>query len=72
MQKFNLNQYKTSNPYFTLFDVYFRDINANKETLLKEMGIAPSSYRKCRRGELHISEKSKFHYIFILNRVQKK
>lgn len=57
MQKFNLNQYKTSNPYFTLFDVYFRDINANKETLLKEMGIAPSSYRKCRRGELHISEK---------------
>lgn len=57
MKKFNLKMYKTNNRYFLLFDIYLKDTNINKEVLLKEIGIAPSSYRKCRRGELNIGDK---------------
>ncbi|MGM9899378.1 MAG: hypothetical protein ACI32E_02210 [Bacilli bacterium] len=57
MHKFSLAIYKKSQIYFEIFDIYFKEKGDNKEALLKSIFINPSSYRKCRKGELKIGSK---------------
>lgn len=54
MKKFDLSVYKSSKPYFDLLDVYIKEQGIRKESFLIEIGVTPSSYRKCRKGELNI------------------
>lgn len=54
MNKFDLSVYKSSKPYFDLLDVYIKEQEIRKESFLIEIGVTPSSYRKCRKGELNI------------------
>lgn len=54
MKKFDLSIYKSSQPYFDLLDTYIKEQGIRKEAFLLEVGVTPSSYRKCRKGELNI------------------
>ncbi len=54
MKKFDLSKYKENQPYFYFFDVFIKELGLSKETFLIKIGVAPSSYRKCRKGELNI------------------
>lgn len=54
MKKFDLSIYKSSKPYFDLLDIYIKEQGIRKEAFLIEIGVTPSSYRKCRKGELNI------------------
>lgn len=57
MKKFNLSVYLDSVPYFNFFDVYIKELGIKKEDFLKRIGVTPSSYRKCRKGELNIGDR---------------
>ena len=53
----NLNEYKESKIYFKLFDKIIYDNNISKEIFLQDHSINPSTYRRCKKGELKIGEK---------------
>lgn len=54
MKFIDLEEYRDCKQYFILFDILLKDTIENKEAFLESLGISPSSYRKCRKGELRI------------------
>lgn len=54
LKKFDLSIYKSSQPYFDLLDTFIKEQGIRKEAFLLKVGVTPSSYRKCRKGELNI------------------
>lgn len=60
MIKIDLSDYKSSLIYFSLFDVLLNDLGESKEKYLKQIGINPSTYRKCKKGSLKIGPKVTF------------
>ncbi len=52
MKKINLNLYKDSLIYFNLYDVKIDDTREGIEKFLQSIAINPSTYRKCKKGEL--------------------
>lgn len=57
MKRFDLSVYKNCVPYFYMYDVFIKEKELVKESFLIEVGVTPSSYRKCRKGELNIGDK---------------
>lgn len=57
MKQFDLSVYKSSQPYFDLFDVYFKEHEIRKENYLIDNGITPSTYRQCRKGRYNMGFK---------------
>lgn len=56
MKIFDLSIYKETKTLFYIFDAYIKEQKISKELFLQENGITPSSYRKCRKGELNIGK----------------
>lgn len=54
MKQFDLSVYKSSQPYFDLFDVYFKEYEIRKENYLIDNWITPSTYRQCRKGRYNM------------------
>ncbi len=62
--KFDLSEYFTKTHYnFLFYDALFKLENQDKESILKELNIPPSSYRKCRSVE----QKKAYEIMEILN-----
>jgi len=51
MFKVDLTEYKGSKQYCILFDFLIKKKGVNKDDFLKESGVSPSTYRKCRMVE---------------------
>lgn len=58
-----LTEYYLPTIYFQFYDVLIANLDKGKEEFLKSLDINPSTYRKCRKGELNI----KYEYINKLN-----
>ena len=54
MFKIDLSDYKESSIHFNLFDTLIVGLEEGKEKYLRSLGINPSTYRKCRKGDLKI------------------
>lgn len=57
MYKISLKEYKENMQYFYYFDILIKDLDVNKEFFLKDNGISPSTYRKCRTIYQNIGDK---------------
>ncbi len=56
MMSINLTEYYSPTIYFHFYDILISDLEMGKEEFLKSIDINPSTYRKCRKGELNIKD----------------
>lgn len=56
MIKIDILEYKDNKYYYTLFDILLKNLPITKDSFFKSLDINPSTYRKCRKGELKIGK----------------
>ena len=57
MFKFDFSVYQESKQFFQLYDVIIKKEPINKDAFLNDLGITPSSYRRCRNYKQNIGNK---------------